>query len=425
MSLLKKIFGGGTSLAGLRKAVAQERFADARGMAEELRGKGLPAAEMDEVEQLRAAAGDGLARLNLNEAVGFQRTGDSATAQEHFELALSQVCSAKLRREIETASAAVPAPAAVVPSGKKHGGHGGSCASCGPQVMEPLSSDDIEFPDHESQFELILTSYPPAIAERYRQKGEQFLQAFLLSHSGQDELALPHWQQVPPNEHDELYWFELGAAQARAGQGQQGRKNLEKALQLNPAMLPATEMLIQLLVSLGEPDRALQMLQQMLEKGQDPAFCHVQLTLARWQRKEMELALGHARQAIAIGVRDGSFLQLTASLLEQSGELAEAEDILRRIPAGGGCGGGGGMSLPLAEFLLRQKRDLGKILDTFNAACQQDPQNPRWQLRVAQTYLARNWKKEGMELLNKIVGDPRLEPQLQREVEQLLQTQKG
>lgn len=422
MSFLKKLFGGGPSLEGLRKAVAQERFADAKVMAEEMRAKDLPAAEMAEIDQLQSAAGDGLARLNLGEAVGFQRTGDAALAQEHFELALSQVCSEGLRREIEAARSAVPKTAEVAAPAKAHGG--GSCASCGPQVMEPLSSDDIEFPDHESQFELILTSYPPAIADRYRQKGEQFLQAFLLSHSGQDEAALPHWQQVPPNEHDDLYWFELGAAQARSGQGALGRKSLERALQLNPAMLPATEMLVQLFISLGETEEALQVLQRMLGKGENPAFCHVQLTLVRMQRKETELALGHARQAIAIGVLDGNFLQLTASLLEQAGELEEAEEVLRRMPAGGGCGGGG-MSLPLAEFLLRQKRELGKVLDTFNAACQQDPQNPRWQLRVAQTYLARNWKKEGLELMNKVVGDPRLEPQLQREAERLLAEAKG
>ena len=73
--------------------------------------------------------------------------------------------------------------------------------------MEPLSSDDIEFPDRDSQFDLILASYPPEIAERYRQKGEQFLQAFLLTHSGQDNDALAHWQQVPATEHDELYIF--------------------------------------------------------------------------------------------------------------------------------------------------------------------------------------------------------------------------
>ncbi len=422
MGFLKKLFGGGASLEGLRKAMDQKRFADARLLAAELLGQDLAEAERVAVEQLQVAAGDGLAQLNLDEGLGFQRAGETGRAAEHLELALEQACSAELRQAIETALANEPVVPTIEPPENKQNG---SCSSCGPQEVEPLGSDDLELPDLDSQIELILTSYPPQIAERYQQKGEQFLQAFMLSHSGQDEEALPLWEKVSAPEQDDLYWFELGAAQTRSGLNKQGRKSLEKALQLNPELLPATELLIQLLVSRGEVDTALKKLQQMLAAEQSPTFCHIQLTLVRLQRKEPELALGHARQALAAGVLDGNFLQLTASLLEQAGELEEAEEVLRRIPVSGGCGGGGGMSLPLAEFLLRQQRELTRVLDTFNAACRQDPQNPRWQLRAAQTYIARNWKKEGLELLRKVVHDPQLEPQLKQEAEQLLAAQKG
>jgi len=421
MGFLKKLFGGGASLEGLRKAVEQKRFADARVMAEELLGQELAEAEQAAVEQLRVAAGDGLAKLNLEEGVGFQRAGETGRATEHFELALEQVCSADLRKEIEAALADEPVVPTVEPEENKKNG---SCSSCGPQELEPLGSGELELPDLETQVELILTSYPPQLAERYLQKSEPFLQAFILSHSGEDKEALPHWEKVSAPERDDLYWFELGAAQTRSGQNKQGRKNLEKALQLNPELLPAAELLIQLLVSRGEADTALQKLQQMLDAEQSPTFCHIQLALVRLQRKEPELALGHARQALAAGVLDANFLQLTASLLEQAGELEEAEEVLRRIPVSGGCGGGG-MSLPLAEFLLRQQRELARVLDTFNAACRQDPQNPRWQLRAAQTYIARNWTREGLELLRKVVKDPQLEPQLKLEAEQLLAAQKG
>lgn len=420
MGFLNKLFGGGTSLEGLRKAVEQKRFADARMQAEELLAQSLPEADAAEVTQLQTAAGDGLARLNLEEGLSFQRAGDVERAEEHFALASEQVCSAELRTEIETAVAASVVTPIVAAPEKNQGG--GSCASCGPQEMEPLDSNAIEFPDSESQFELILTSYPPQLAERYRQKGELFLQAFMLSHSGQDEEALTCWQKVPAGEQDVLYWFELGSAQVRGGKTEQGQKSLEKALQINPGFLPATEILVQLLISQGETESALTYLQQLLEQGQDPAFCHVQLALVRLQQQQPELALGHARQALAVGVTEGSFLQMTASLLEQAGEMEEAEAVLRRLPAGGGCGGGG-MSLPLAEFLLRQERDLGRILDSFNDACRKEPQNPRWQLRVAQTYMARNWTKEGLKILNKVIGDPQLDPELQQEAELLLASQ--
>lgn len=422
MGFLNKLFGGGTSLEGLRKAVEQKRFADARVMAEELQEQSLPENEMAEVEQLGIVAGDGLAKLNFEEALGFQRAGDYARATEHLQLAIDQVCSPELRKEIEGASIEEMTP--VVDHQPESKGHGGSCSSCGPQEMEEISEEDIEFPDLESQVELIMTSYPPEIADRYRQKSEQFMQAFLLSHSGQDEEALEYWQKVPQNEQDDLYWFEYGSSQARNGNPKMGRKNLERALQLNPGMLPAVELLIQIQVGTGATDEALTHLKKMLEKNQSPAFCNAQLALIYMQKKQFDQALEHATQAIDLGVADANFFQMTASLLEKAGKLDEAEKLLKRIPAGGGCSGGG-LSLPLAEFLLRQKRDLAKVLDTFNAACRQDPQNPRWQLRAAQTYIARNWTREGLELLKKVVHDPQLEPELKQEAEQLLASQQA
>lgn len=421
MGWLGRIFGGGASLEDLRKAVEQQRFADARLLAEQLLEQSLPDAEVAEATQLQVIAGDGLARLNLNEALGFQRSGDTELAAEHLQLAAQQVYSDDLRSAIEQAAAEPLIPIVEAP---EQGRGSGSCASCDPHVLEPLDPVALDLPDRESQLELVLTSYPPEIAERYRQKSEPFLQAFLLSHAGQDEAAIPIWQEVAAGEQDELYWFEFGAAQVRCGQSREGRKYLEKALQINPGLLPAAEALVSLLVTLDDTDSALTHLQKMLDADQDPAFCHVQLAMVRLQQQQQELALGHARQAVAVGVNDPSFLQLTASLLEQAGELEEAEEVLRRLPASGGCGGGG-MNLLLAEFLLRQERELARILDTFNAACRKEPQNPRWQLRVAQTYLARNWNKEGLAILNKVIGDPQLDPELQQEAELLLASQGG
>ena len=91
MGFLKKIFGGGASLAGVRKAVEQQRYADARGLAEQLLEQALPEDDTEQVKQLLAAAGDGLAQLNLDEAVGLQRCGEDERAAEHFQLALAQV----------------------------------------------------------------------------------------------------------------------------------------------------------------------------------------------------------------------------------------------------------------------------------------------------------------------------------------------
>jgi tetratricopeptide (TPR) repeat protein len=418
MGFLAKLFGGGAaSIDSLRKAVQQKRFAEARLLAEQLTEQGVEETWRDELAALQRTAGDGLARMNLTEAFGFQRAGDEIRAREHFELAREQALSTELRTEIEQLLSTVGEDQPLVPDQIQAASSG--CNGCGSPPSGHQLPDHQDFPDLESQLELVLTSYPKDIAEHYRHKTNIFLQALLLSNAGDESAALPLWEQVPPEEQDALYHFEYGSALARAGNPGAARRELEKALRLAPGLLLACEALLPVLVSLGETAAAHRHLQNMLEQGQDPAFCHAQLAMLHLPLQQLEPALDHVREALAAGIADPGFLQLAARLFEQTGLLLEAEAALQRLPAGG-CGGG--ISLPLAEFLLRQQRELGKVLDTFNAACRQDPDNPRWQLRVAQTYLARNWQKDGLRLLRKVVGDPRLEPGLQREAEQLLAT---
>jgi hypothetical protein len=78
------------------------------------------------------------------------------------------------------------------------------------------------------------------------------------------------------------------------------------------------------------------------------------------------------------------------------------------------------MNLYLAEFLLRQKRELRKVLDAFNSACRHEPDNPRWRLRVAQTYLGLVWEKRGTKLLNMVLRDPNLMEELRVEGQAML-----
>jgi predicted Zn-dependent protease len=78
------------------------------------------------------------------------------------------------------------------------------------------------------------------------------------------------------------------------------------------------------------------------------------------------------------------------------------------------------VSIPLAEFWLRQKTNLDKALEAFKGALRQGPDQSRWVMRIAQTYLAKGWKKEGLKLLKNALADPDLDPELQREGSVLL-----
>jgi tetratricopeptide (TPR) repeat protein len=419
MGLLGKLFGGGSSIDGLRKAVAQKRFSDARLLAEKLSDQSLSEDEVAEVEQLRITSGDGLAELNLDEALGLQRCGYFEQAAEHLQLAQEQVCSSELRDKIEQAIAAKPLIPEIDSAEEQRLA---ACDACSPRTHQLLNAEDAHFGDDDSQLELILTSYPVALAERYLGKGELFKEAFLCTHAGEDERALPLWQQVDETERDDLYWFELGSLWARRGDFEAAQPALERALEKNRELLLAIEALVPVLLAGGDYLLVEERLQGFLAQGVDPGFCYAQLATLAIQQQNFTSAAEYARQAISAGNLDQQLLLLAASVLEHTGALDEAETILKMLPASG-CGSG--TTLPLAEFWLRQNRELDKIIDTFNAACREDPEDPRWQLRVAQTYLAKNWLKEGLKILRMVVDDPRLEPELAQEARQLLADRQG
>ena len=90
---------------------------------------------------------------------------------------------------------------------------------------------------------------------------------------------------------------------------------------------------------------------------------------------------------------------------------------------GGGCCGG--VNVQLAEFWLRRSRHLDQVLETFKGALREDPANSRWPLRIAQVYLARGWAREGIPLLEKALGDPRLDDALRAEGLTLLDAVRG
>lgn len=413
MGLFGKLFGGGgNTIAGVRKAVKEKRFADAALIAEDLDAAGLNAEEQEELAGLQTAAGDGLARLNLNEALGLRHCGKGEQAEEYFELALEKVCSDELKAEIEQVRAGRQQGETVEegPSGLS------GCSSCSSGQAVELE-DYVAPEDVDQQMELILTSYPDDLAERYLGKGKTFQEAFLLAQCGQESESLSKWTQVEPQEQDDLYFFELGSLLVRVGEPAKGKKLLEKALKINPDLMVAVDALLPVLLADGDYKGAEKQLRKLVDGGSSPAYCHAQLASVYARQGKMDKAVEEVRTALEHGNKDQAFLVFAATLFERREDFDEAERLLKLLPASS-CKGG--INLPLAEFWLRRKRELGRILDTFNAACREDPQNPRWQLRVAQTYMARNWTKDGIKLLKKVVDDPRLDKDLAEEARLLL-----
>lgn len=416
MGLLSRLFSKPNDLAALRKAINQQRYADALHIVEEIDQTEMNAEECSEIKTLATTAGDTLAKINLDEGIFLIRDDQLQRALDHLHLAQQQAVSTQLQNKVQEALNQLEAPQ---PAMTAAASDCSSCSSCGPKVDSAAAPlDEADHPDFASQLDLILVSYPEALAQRYQNKSTVFQQAFLLAHQGDEVAALKQFELINDNERDDLYDFEVGAILGRQGSVVKACAALQSALKKNPSLLLAVETLVMLLMAQKKHNEAIVLIQQMLEQDQDPAFCHAQLASIYHLQQENDLALEHGKKAIGSGQTDPRIMLMTAMLLEKKGELEEAEMLYSQLPSGGGCGGG--INLYLAEFLLRQRRELRKLVDVFNGACRNEPDNPRWQLRVAQTYLARGWDKQGLSLLQTVVNDSRLTDDLLHEGKTLL-----
>jgi tetratricopeptide (TPR) repeat protein len=424
MSFLKRIFGQSDPLAPLRKALDQRRWADAAAVGQALDRNALDVDAAGELDRLLDAAGDGLAELNLVEGEGCLRGGDRERAAEHFTLAAAQVRSDHLarrilqsRKELETAEAP-----SFVPSLPAASSCGSECCDNGSAVADD-GDGSADHLDEWTRLELVLSSYPPEMATVCMESGETFRKAFLLAHEGCEKEAAELFELIPQKERNELYHFEFGAVLGRLGELERACRELEAALALNSEHTLALETLIDLEIAGGKESAARKRLESILEQGGEPAFCHGALANVFARLGDPAKALQHGLEAVAAGNTDPRILLLTALLQEKLGNADEAEGILQRITGGGGCSGG--VSIPLAEFWLRQGKNLDKALEAFKGALRQGSDQSRWAMRIAQTYIAKGWKKEGMKLLKNALADRDLESELQREGTKLLNDLEG
>jgi hypothetical protein len=415
MKLFKKLFGRTVSMEILRQALLRQEWAQALAIGRELQGTALDTAEQHELEYLLIRAGDSLAQLNLDEGEAFLRLGDEARAREHFGLALQQARDIKLRERAEAALQGIELPATPA-----HRAAAAACAGCAPSAA-PVDSNVVEDDlDPQTRLDLLLAAYPPALAERYQQAQPLLQEAFLLAHAGMDQQAMSRLEAIPLALRDDLFQFEYGTLAGRLGAVAQACLALDKAAMSPTLRMYALEAMINLQMASGQTAEAGKRLLTLLDSGEAPAFCHARLAYLAAARGETDQALEHGRQALNFGAVEAELLLLLASLLEHRGALTEAEHLLSRLPGKGGCSGGT-VSTHLAEFWMRHGMHLDRSLEAFKGATRSEPDNPRWPLRIAQTYLRRGWKKEGLALLEKVLTAPELDPELYREGRALLE----
>ncbi|MDT8442419.1 MAG: hypothetical protein RQ723_12270 [Desulfuromonadales bacterium] len=416
MGFLKQLFGGKDPVARIRQLAARQEWAELLGALRNLDRSGLSAEVLADVDRLADEAGDQLARLNLDEGDWAARNGERLKAREHYSLAGEQVRSTELRAQIEAAQlrlasgASGATDAAEATAGL---GCGSSCGpTCGPQPLAPLADSPADL-DEEERLDLLLATLPPELATMYRQADPTLRQAWLAAQDGDDDRAGTLLDQVAPGERTALFHAERGALLARRGDQRAAMRDLQQALALDPTLFPAFDTLVAVMAQANLLAPLKQLLTQTIAEQRFVPYCWARLAELHTRQGELPAALAAGLQAIELGESSADLKLLCAQLLEREQRFAEAEGLLRQLPAGG-CGGG---IHPLhAEFLLRRGRDLNKVLESFKGALRQERDNPRWPLRIAQTYLAKGWKKEAAAQIDILLSRADLSAELRSEV---------
>ncbi|MGW8311926.1 MAG: tetratricopeptide repeat protein [Desulfuromonadales bacterium] len=413
MSFLKKMFAKKDPVEEMRQLYARKDWAGVLSVSRQLDREALEPELLKEIDGWQHQAGDALAVINLEEGEWAQKSGNLLRAREDFQLAIDQARSDGLRERAKQALAALDRGEPVqqvIGSGDSEASHDG-CSSCTISSGEPSEHQEMDL-DEEARMELLLATMPPELSERYLAAGVEFRQAWLAMQDGDEDQALALLQQVPEAAHDALFFFERGALMARRSQHDQALQDLQAALSVEPDLFPAFDVLVDVMISLGRTDEVEKLLRQSIGSTCFVGYCWARLAELHARRSELEPALAAGLKALEEGVTDQGLIMLCAQLLESAGRYDEAEALLRRLPTAG-CGGG--VHPMLAEFWLRHGQQLDNALESFKGALRQERDNPRWLLRIAQVYLAKGWRKDAADQLQRLMKVAELPEQIREE----------
>ena len=416
MSFLKKMFSKKDPVEEMRQLFARQDWAGVLSAAKKLDRIELEDAVLAEIGKWEERAGDALAKINLEEGTWAQKSGNLLRAREDYQLAIGQARSVELRKSAEDALIALERgelPKEKEPEATESPAiHAGCNSSCSTATGPEIDAQEMDL-DEEARLELLLATMPAELAERYMTAGMEFRQAWLAVQDSEDKRAMELLAKVPEAERNALFLFERGALMIRAGKLKKAHQDLQAALTVEPDLFPAFDALVDVLAATGRIDELESALKQNLTAERFVGYSWARLAELHAQRRELEPALAAGLKALDEGVVDPGLISLCAQLQERAERFDETEDLLTRIP-GGGCGGGAHPLL--AEFWLRRGKNLDRALESFKGAMRQERDNPRWLLRISQVYLAKGWRKEASEQVQRLMSQGELPEEIRAEV---------
>ena len=319
------------------KLLAEERYADARHAFEQAQDLlSMDAnSDPDRSGRIKAGltrAGDMLALANLQEAEHARNRGDSRKAEEHLLLVRTLAEDGTILQKAEKMLGSLHESSSVSPVVV----HGKSCSGCATphDVSEDIShgSDDDLHP--EDRFEVLVSSLPDDLPQRYAALGEKFASAYLLNHDGREADSLRLYEELLSQDENDIILYEIALIHFKLGNPDLCEQFLVRALAVNPRNAVCHLGLVQLLNDTGRFERSLAHLDHMISSG----ILAAQALLIKGDvlhlLGEDDRALDILSQALAMPTTAKSAAERLIPILENLGRSKEAEHLYKRYMKG-------------------------------------------------------------------------------------------
>jgi tetratricopeptide (TPR) repeat protein len=219
------------------------------------------------LQAMISSCGNSLAEMNICEAESALRSGNGAKATEYLELSLELADDVSIREKAEKIISSLTQFSSAdnneAEPAKKH-----ACSSCSTTHQHsPETADTL--PDHlhsHEQFQLLTNTLPGDLPHRYSSLGEEFADAYLLSHSGDSSKALNKFRQLLTTNDNDIILYETAILEYKEGRRDVCESLLRRAIGLNEDNPVCNLSLAQLLADTGRLAEAAALLKSMMDR---------------------------------------------------------------------------------------------------------------------------------------------------------------
>lgn len=206
-----------------------------------------------------------LAAMNLKEAEYAVNCGNRGKADEHLQIVMELAEDVTLREKAEKLSANL------VSRNDIHNlsNNNNACSSCKGSHVQTAESMASSFhaDSHlsmEEKFDLLTSTLPAPLPERYASLGKEFACCYLSINDGEDDKALPILEQLLQYTEDDILYYELALIKFRQNDFINCEQYLKRAIAINSQNPLCYLALVQLKIESGSFADAIPLLEHMI-----------------------------------------------------------------------------------------------------------------------------------------------------------------